>query len=159
MTPASPSSSAPRSTTRRHQPARPAGLRTRGVQVLQFAAASGAGLGIDFAAFLLLLGAGAAPVPAQALSGFAAVSFVYFSSVHRVFGYSGRFLLGLFAVYLVYQAASVAAAAFAVGALIGHGFAPVAAKLLILPVTFPANYLFMALLTRRRVLSTGGAAA
>lgn len=108
---------------------------------------------------LLLLAAGTAPAVAQALSGFLAVSFVYFTSVRRVFGYSGRFLLGLLALYLGYQAVSVAASAFAVGALVDHGFAPVTAKLLILPVTFPANYLFMALLTRRRAQSTRGAQA
>jgi putative flippase GtrA len=115
-----------------------------------FAAASGAGLGIDFLLFLALLAAGVAPGPANLVSGTAAVSFVYFASVRRIFSYRGSFLLGLFAAYLAYQAAGVSAASWAVAVLDARHVPPLLAKLALLPVTFPANYLFMTFLTARR---------
>ncbi len=115
-----------------------------------FAAASGTGLGVDFLLFLSLLAGGAGPGWANLLSGTAAVSFVYFASVRRIFSYRGRFLLGLFAAYLAYQAAGVSLASWAVAALSALPMPPILAKLAILPVTFPANYLFMSLLTARR---------
>jgi putative flippase GtrA len=130
--------------------------KARLVEIAHFAAASAAGLAIDFLLFLLLLSGGAAAGPANLASGTVAVSFVYFASVRRIFGYRGDFLLGLFSLYLLYQAASVAAASWAVAAIIAAGIPPIAAKLAILPVSFPANYLFMAFLTgRRRAIAQG----
>jgi hypothetical protein len=125
-------------------------LRVQLGRVALFAAASGAGLAIDFLLFLALLTGGATPGYANLLSGTAAVSFVYFASVRRIFSYRGRFLLGLFAAYLAYQAAGVRLASWAVAALAMLQVPPLLAKLIILPVTFPANYLFMSLLAARR---------
>ncbi len=116
-------------------------------QILKFAFVSGIGLGIDFVIFLLLMVAGASPFTANLVSGACAVTFVYFASVRRIFSYAGRFLIGLFCAYLAYQAAGVTAASLAVEYL-SAWTSPVLAKLLILPVTFGANYLFMLLLTR-----------
>lgn len=115
-----------------------------------FAAASGAGLAIDFLLFLALLAGGMAAGYANLLSGTAAVSFVYFASARRIFSYRGRFLLGLFIAYLAYQAAGVGLASWAVASLVALQVPPLLAKLMILPVTFPANYAFMSLLTGRR---------
>ena len=131
---------------------RPRKLRLRAhlERLALFAAASGAGLAIDFLLFLALLAGGATPGYANLLSGTAAVSFVYFASVRRIFSYQGRFLLGLFAGYLAYQAAGVSLASWAVASLVAFQVPPLLAKLLILPVTFPANYAFMSLLTQRR---------
>ncbi len=116
-------------------------------QILGFALISGIGLGIDFVIFLLLMAAGLGPFTANLVSGACAVTFVYFASVRRIFSYAGRFLVGLFLAYLAYHAAGVTAASWAVGYLSAWTL-PVLAKLLILPVTFGANYLFMLLLTR-----------
>ena len=129
-------------------------LRPRGHlgRLALFATVSGAGLAIDFLLFLALLATGSTPGQANLLSGTAAVTFVYFASARRIFSYRGRFLLGLFGAYLVYQAAGVSLASWAVAALAAL-LPPLLAKLLILPVTFPANYLFMSLLTARRETS------
>jgi putative flippase GtrA len=116
-------------------------------QILKFALVSGIGLGIDFVIFLLLMAGGFAPFTANIVSGACAVTFVYFASVRKIFSYAGRFLLGLFLAYLAYQAAGVTLASLAVGYL-ATLTSPVLAKILILPVTFGANYLFMLLLTR-----------
>ncbi|MBW3654549.1 MAG: GtrA family protein [Gemmatimonadetes bacterium] len=118
-------------------------------RVVRFAVVSGTGLVLDFAVFLALTGAGFSAFTANAVSGTCAVTFVYFASVRRIFSYAGRFLVRLFAAYLVYQAVGVTAASLAVAFLSAHLVAPVVAKLLILPVTFSCNYLFMSLLTRR----------
>lgn len=135
------------------EPASPAEtlrLRAHLRRLALFAAASGAGLAIDFLLFLAFLAGGTTPGYANLLSGTAAVSFVYFTSVRRIFSYRGRFLLGLFVAYLAYQSAGVGLASWAVTSLAALQVPPLLAKLMILPVTFPANYVFMSLLTARR---------
>jgi putative flippase GtrA len=124
-------------------------------KLLRFAAVSGAGLAIDFGLFLWLVQLGTRPGIANAVSAAAAVTFVYFVAVRRIFSYSGTFLLPLFAAYLAYQLVGVAAASAAVDWLAANYMPAAAAKLAILPVTFCANYLFMAFLTRG---APGGAA-
>ncbi len=119
-------------------------------RVMKFAVVSGTGLALDFAVFLALTGIAFSSFAANAVSGTCAVTFVYFASVRSIFSYGGRFLLGLFVAYLAYQAIGVTAASLAVAFLSANLVAPVVAKLLILPVTFSCNYLFMSLLTRRR---------
>lgn len=125
-------------------------LRRHVGRLALFAAVSGAGLAIDFLLFLAFLASGTTAGYANLLSGTAAVSFVYFISVRRIFSYRGSFLLGLFIAYLAYQAAGVGLASWAVASLVAFQVPPLLAKLLILPVTFPANYAFMSLLTARR---------
>jgi putative flippase GtrA len=125
-------------------------LRAHLGRLALFAAASGAGLAIDFLLFLAFIVGGTTPGYANLASGTAAVSFVYFASVRRIFSYRGGFLLGLFAAYLAYQAAGVSLASWAVAALAALQVPPLLAKLMILPITFPANYVFMSLLTARR---------
>lgn len=126
-------------------------------RVAKFALVSGIGLGLDFAVFLLGVHAGASPFAANAVSGTCAVTFVYFASVRRIFAYRDRFLLGLFVAYLAYQACGVTAASLAVAWLSEHHTSPGVAKIVILPVTFTANYLFMSLLTRRGRAEAGAA--
>lgn len=93
-----------------------------------------------------LLVVGALPFSANLISATCAVSFVYFASVRRIFRYRGRFLFGLFLAYVGYQAIAVAAASLGVAWLAAY-VAPPLAKILILPLTFGANYAFMAMLT------------
>jgi putative flippase GtrA len=123
-------------------------MRRRILQVFHFAIVSGLGLGLDFLIFILLLSGAAEPFTANLISGASAVTFVYFASVRRIFAYSGRFLLALFLLYLLYQCVGVTAASWAVAALADHTN-PLVAKLLVLPITFTANYLFMSFLTRK----------
>jgi putative flippase GtrA len=130
------------------------------LNVMRFAVVSGIGLAIDFAVFLVLVELGLSPFAANAVSGASAVSFVYFASVRRIFSYQSGFLLGLFVAYLAYQAAGVTGASLAVGFLSAHFVPPVVSKILILPVTFSANYIFMSLLTRSgRARAPAGQAA
>lgn len=116
-------------------------------RILSFALVSGTGLCIDFAVFLSLIALGASSFWANAVSGTCAVTFVYFASVRRIFSYAGRFLFGLCLAYLAYQAVGVTAASLAVAYLSDNFVTPALSKVLILPVTFSANYIFMALLT------------
>lgn len=125
--------------------------RTWLTRVVGFALVSGAGLAIDFGLFLALVELlNVRPGPANFVSAAAAVTFVYFVSVRRLFDYQGRFLLPLFALYVGYQVVAVAAASWAVDWLAVNVFVPAVAKLVILPVTFSANYLFMSAITRPR---------
>lgn len=128
--------------------------------VLQFAFVSGMGLALDIIIFVVLTGLGTAPFAANAISGACAVTFVYFASVRRIFLYRGSFLFGLFLAYLLYQVVGVTAASLAVAYLAKTLLSPLAAKLVILPITFSANYMFMSLLTwkgRQRIAASGAA--
>jgi hypothetical protein len=116
--------------------------------IFKFAIVSGAGLALDFGIFIGLLAAGFLPFSANLISATCAVSFVYFASVRRIFRYRGRFLFGLFLAYVCYQAIAVAAASLGVAWLAAY-VAPPIAKVLILPLTFGANYAFMSVLTGR----------
>lgn len=112
--------------------------------VMQFGLVSLAGWGGDFIVFLTLVRCGMQPGAANLISAALAVTFVYFASIRRVFEYAGRLLLGKFAVYVAYQAAAVLAASAAVGWLAHDaGLQGWAAKLVVTPVTFLANYAFM----------------
>jgi putative flippase GtrA len=117
------------------------------LKVIHFAAVSGTGLALDFCLFLALLSLRVPPFAANSASSLAAVTFVYFASVRRVFRYGGEFRVAMFAAYVAYQACGIAAGSWAVQALIALGLAGAAAKLAIVPLTFTANYLFMGWLT------------
>ena len=119
-------------------------------RVAGFSVLSAIGLTIDVAVFSLLVHFGLRPGYANLISAGLAVTFVYFSSAKKVFWYHGQFLLPLFLVYVLYQVAAVLAASFAVDRLAIAGFKPLVAKLLILPVTFTANYLSMHFLLKAR---------
>jgi putative flippase GtrA len=118
--------------------------------VIAFGAVSGLGLAIDFVVFLVLLNSGLRADIANFVSAGAGVAFVYFSSVRRIFAYEGRFLKLLFLFYLSYQIVAISLASWAVGALVSAHVLPILAKILILPATFSANYLFMSFITRSR---------
>jgi putative flippase GtrA len=124
-------------------------MRVHVQRLLRFALVSGVGLGLDFVLFIALLWLSVAPFPANMISAACAVSFVYFASVRKIFQYQGGFMLGLFLLYLVYQVVAVTAASWGVSFLADRFVSPVAAKVIILPLTFGANYLFMTLLTRK----------
>jgi hypothetical protein len=118
-------------------------------RVIKFAVTSGLGLTLDVGIFLGLTSLGTASGWANLVSATCGVTFVYFASIYRVFSYNGERLVTLLLLYLAYQAVAVAAASWAVGVL-ALLTSPIVAKLLILPVTFTANYLFMHLITRGR---------
>lgn len=125
--------------------------RRLAARALAFGLVSGIGLALDYGLFLLLVESGLRAGWANLISAGVAVTFVYFVSVRRIFAYQGRFLLGLFAAYVGYQVAAVAAASWAVDWLVASvRLAPVWAKAAILPFTFGANFLFMSWLTRTR---------
>ena len=116
-------------------------------KVLQFGAVSGTGLALDFCLFVALLSLRLPAFGANAMSSFAAVTFVYFASVRRIFRYGGQFHAAMFASYAAYQLCGIAAGSWAVQSLILLGWPGPVAKLAIVPVTFTANYLFMSWLT------------
>lgn len=120
-------------------------------RAIAFGLVSGMGLALDYGLFLLMVEGGLRPGWANLISAGAAVTFVYFASVRRIFAYEGKFLARLFALYAIYQVAAVAAASFAVDLLVTSAhLSPVWSKSIILPFTFGANFLFMIWLTRAK---------
>jgi len=127
-----------------------ADIRWHAARALRFGLVSGIGLALDLALFLLLVRAGVDPFPANIVSSGTALTFVYCVSVRRIFRYDGRFIVPLFAAYLLYHVCGTLAVSEVVSLIVHAGLAPMLAKVGILPVTFSANYLFMSWLTRER---------
>ena len=123
------------------------------VRILKFAGVSGAGLCLDYAVYSALCASGVPAGWANLVSAGLGVSFVFAVSARRIFASEDHFLLGLFAVYALYQVAAVSAASWLVGeathVLDGRYLL---GKTLVLPLSFTANYLFMSWLfgARRR---------
>jgi hypothetical protein len=122
-------------------------------RIVKFAGVSGAGLCLDYAVYSLLCGSGVDAGWANLVSAGLGVSFVFVVSARRIFESSERFLLGLFAIYAVYQVVAVSTASWTVGEathLLDGRY--LLAKTLVLPFSFTANYLFMTWLfsARRR---------
>lgn len=126
-------------------------VRALAVRVLHFAGVSGAGLCLDYLVYWLLCRSGVPAGWANAVSASCGVTFVFVASARRIFEADHHFQWPLFLPYAAYQAVAIAAASAAVGLLddaLDGKF--LLAKLLVLPVTFTANFLFMSWLTRRR---------
>lgn len=125
----------------------------RGVAVLKFAGASGAGLILDFAVYTALNEAGLRAGVANLVSAACGVTLVFLLSAHRIFeGAGDRFLGRLFAAYAGYQVVAIALASLAVDGVTSLlDGAYLAGKLAVLPFTFAANYAFTSrLLSPRR---------
>ncbi|MCA8900558.1 MAG: GtrA family protein [Hyphomonas sp.] len=116
--------------------------------IARFGFVSLAGWAGDFLIFVSLTSIGVGALVANVVSAGAAVAFVYFASVRRIFSYRGRFIYSKFAAYAGYQVVAVLAASAAIAALAAAmGLAPWIAKIIVTPATFLANFLFMKLLT------------
>jgi putative flippase GtrA len=122
-----------------------------GKRLAQFTAVSGTGLALDYGVYTLLCSGGMAAGWANLISATVGVTFVFFASARRIFATEHRSLERLFLVYLVYQAAAVSAASWAVGTatdLLDGRY--ILGKTVILPLSFTANYLFMTWLLSAR---------
>lgn len=112
---------------------------------------SGAGLCLDYAVYVTLCATGMSAGWANLVSASVGVTFVFVVSARHIFESSDRFLVGLFALYALYQVVAISAASLAVDratdALDG---AYVLGKTAVLPFTFACNYLFMSWLFKTR---------
>jgi len=126
------------------------GLRYHVVRALRFGLISGIGLTLDVTLFLMLVHAGVGAFKANILSSAAGLTFVYCASVRRIFRYDGRFILPLFAVYVLYHVFGTLLVSSAISGVVRLGVPPAVPKIGILPATFAANYLFMSWLTVHR---------
>ena len=118
-------------------------------RILGFGGISAVGLGVDCILFTALAAAGLPPAGANLISATVAVTLVFAVSLRRIFAYRGVAVWPRYFAYIVYHCVAVVAASLAIGLLVERlSFAPLAAKLALLPLTFAANYLMLALLTR-----------
>ena len=119
------------------------------VRLVGFGVVSGLGWLLDFGIFSVLLRTGATPFLANLAGAAVAVTWVYAASIRRIFRYQGRFLVAKFLCYAGYQVVGVTLASWGVDGLARHAaIPPIWAKVAITPLTFLANFLFMAWLTR-----------
>lgn len=115
-------------------------------RLLRFATTSGTGLAIDLVLFYVLVSSGISPAISNFCSASAGVLYVFFASLRGVFQHKGDYLIALLVSYICFQFVAVVAASAAVGVLAETTGRPILSKLLILPVTFGANFIFMSLI-------------
>lgn len=125
------------------------GVRPLIARVFRFAGTSGIGLAIDLLFFYALVTAGVGPGLSNFFSASAGVLYVFFASLRRVFEHEGHYLVTLLVSYACFQLVAVVAASAAVAMLTVAFGSPLLSKLIILPVTFGANFLFMSLIVHR----------
>ncbi|WP_250523104.1 MULTISPECIES: GtrA family protein [unclassified Caballeronia] len=120
--------------------------------LMRFGVVSGLGWLIDFCLFATLNVLKSPVWLANTVSATAAVLFVFFVSVRRVFQYHGHYLLGKLLRYAVYQAIAILSASIAIDLITRHlGFAPIVSKIIVTPVTFYCNFQFMSFITTGRL--------
>ncbi|MFD1722097.1 GtrA family protein [Amnibacterium endophyticum] len=118
-------------------------------RVLSFAAGSSAGLVIDLGGFLALHAAGVVPWLANAISSSAAVTAVYLLVTRYAFGANRR--IRTYVAFVAWYASVIVALSAVIQLLTtATGVDPFVWKLLSIPVTFTANFLFSQLLFRGR---------
>ena len=119
-------------------------------RMVGFGSLSALGLGLDCLLFAALMAVDTPPLLANMVSAGTAVSLVFVLSARRVFGYRSGSLRGRYLAYVVYQVLAVTAASIPVAQLCATShLPPVVCKLLVLPLTFLANFLVLRWLTRR----------
>ena len=127
----------------------PAVPHTLSQRIARFGVASGIGWLLDFCIFAVLVHQGLAPGLANAVGASAAVVWVFFFSVRRIFRYGGASVHSRFLIYALYQALMIAAASVGVDSIVRvAGANALLAKALVTPLTFMANFFFMGWLTK-----------
>src|SRR5437870_4602991 len=117
-----------------------ADIKWHAARAFRYGIVSGAGLALDISLFLILVRAGIGPFAANIISSATGLTFVYCVSVRRIFRYDGRFILPLFAAYVLYHVCGTLVMSGAISGVVHAGIAPALAKVGILPLTFSANY-------------------
>lgn len=116
--------------------------------IVRFGLVSGIGWLIDFCLFVSLGWLGAPVWASNMVGASVAVLFVFFASVRHVFEYEGGYLIGKLIAYIAYQAIAILAASLLIDVLTRwFGLTPVLAKILVTPLAFYANFLFMSRIT------------
>ncbi len=132
---------------------------------LKFIALSGIGWICDFLSFTILVKFGMPDFAANFISSYIGVTFVWFTSLHRVFGHSGQVKSHFLFVYWSFQFISILAYSHFL-----HQFVvalynlqmmqvldsqlEIVAKIIITPFNLFTNFIFMTFLTRFMIRSS-----
>ncbi|HEB0893496.1 MULTISPECIES: GtrA family protein [Citrobacter] len=120
--------------------------------IFRFAVVSGLGWLIDFSIFVLLNSLGFPVWLANIVGATAAVLFVFFASVRKIFQYNGHYILWKLLNYIVYQIIAIICASLLIDFIaLQFGMLPIIAKIIVTPLTFYANFQFMSFLTTGRL--------
>ena len=116
--------------------------------IARFGVISGAGWLIDFCLFVSLGWLGVPVWAANMVGASVAVLFVFFASVRHVFEYKEHYLVGKLVTYIIYQAIAILAASLLIDGLTQwFDVVSVLSKIIVTPLTFYANFLFMSFIT------------
>jgi GtrA-like protein len=122
------------------------------MKIVGFGIVSLIGLALDFIVFTSLVAYGAPAFSSNVASACSGVTFVFFAALHTVFEHDGRYVWGKLAGYLAYQALAIAVFSAVIGSLSAAlGIFSAFAKVLVTPFSFYSNFLFMGVLTERRL--------
>ena len=120
--------------------------------IVRFAVVSGLGWLIDFSIFALLNLLGLPIWLANIFGATAAVLFVFFVSVRRIFQDNGHYIIWKLFNYIVYQLIAIVCASLLIDFIaLQYEILPIVAKIIVTPLTFYANFQFMSFLTTGRL--------
>lgn len=120
--------------------------------IFKFAVVSGSGWLIDFSIFTFLNFIGFPVWLSNFLGATTAVIFVFFVSVRKVFQYGGGYLLDKLIKYVIYQILAITVASMLIDFIVMQfDITPLIAKVIVTPLTFYANFLFMGYITSGRL--------
>lgn len=116
--------------------------------IFKFAVVSGSGWLIDFTIFTFLNLIGFPVWLSNFLGATIAVVFVFFVSVRKVFQYGGGYLFNKLIKYVIYQIVAITVASLLIDFIVMQfDITPLFAKVIVTPLTFYANFLFMGYIT------------
>ncbi len=118
--------------------------KAKSIKLFGFTIFSGFGFVIDFGIFSILIYLNISVFVSNIAAGFFAVSFVYFSSAKHIFINHNKFFLAKFIIYIIFNIFRVYVLSLLVVFLTGSlELAPIFPKILVLPASLYANFLFM----------------
>ena len=119
--------------------------------ILKFGVISGVGWLLDVCLFYAGTQLGLPFWLSNAVGALVAVTFVFMASVRKVFLYHGQYVWRMLGIYVTYQVVAIFIASAAIDWIAQAIHHPLLAKIMVTPVTFYCNFLFMNWLTRGKL--------
>ena len=124
----------------------------KGLKIFGFGIIHAFGLGLDIVVFILFLRLGFKPLIANIFAGIVGVTFAYFVSARYIFYYKSKFLLLKFLFYLIWNAFRIVFFSFIIAQTsIMFSLFPIIPKIIVTPLSFYCDYLFMSFLMTGKV--------
>ena len=124
----------------------------KGIKIFGFGIVHAFGLGLDMVVFISFLHLGFTPLIANISAGIIGVTFAYFVSAKYVFFYKSKVLLLKFVFYLIWNAFRIVFFSYIIAQTsILFSLFPIIPKIIVTPLSFYCDYLFMSFLMTGKI--------